>query len=180
MDISNWPMSKILQLPEDAFGTRFKIYAEKLVNAPGFFYVKSALALPEQFIIWELSLFLVATAIGSVSVRMAMGDRLPANPDEMTALQPLIPGFGEHGTFPGKVVVGSTGRYDFKRLKMPVVAVGRRLVIEVINATPTWGRAVVDLTISSIPKEIPDFYAGFPEDKFDEMIRLLRIGVKIR
>lgn len=169
-----------MQLPDDAFGTRFKIYVSNNQNVPGFSYAISALALPEQFIIWELSVFFVGTAAGEVKVRIAMGDRAPANPDEMTALQQLIPGFGELISSGRAVIVGSTGRYDFKRLKIPVVAVGRKIVIETVAWTPAFGRAVVDLTISSIPKEIPDFYAGFPEDKFDEMIRLLRIGVKIR
>ncbi len=65
-------------------------------------------------------------------------------------------------------------------MRLPVLAQGRKLVAQVIFLVPQEVHFSISLVFSSIPREIPDYYAGFPEEKFDEMIRLLRIGVKIR
>ena len=180
MDISNWPMEKIMQLPDSAFGTRFSIIMSASVIGPVTTVFTLSIALPDRCILHELSIGSTVQSSGLSSVltdcSLSLGGSLPASVTEFDLLEPLLTGI-EEKLFGSKIM---RPPLHLTRLHLPVLAQGRKVVLRVHVIPPFVSQLSVGLVFSSIPNEIPDFYAGFPEEKFDEMIRLLRIGVKIR
>ncbi len=54
MDIRNWPLSQIMQLPDAAFGRRWPVGLAYAFAGAGAEFDISEAALPERFVIWEV------------------------------------------------------------------------------------------------------------------------------
>lgn len=180
MDISKWPIEKIMQLPEACFGRKSVISFSPQYLFLGTSYLMSSLALADKAVLWEMSVFANGVSFpgGSASgaFSFAFGDKVPASAAEFDLMEPLIFGLNE---------VLSTTRVmrvpvEFHNMRYLVKPQGRKVVGYFQNASNDLMNFSANLVFSAVPREIPDFYAGFPEDKFDEMIRLMRIGVKFR
>jgi len=156
MNISQWPISKIMQLPDHCFGRRHLVSVTKLHIGASAGWDISELALPEIMVIWELILSSDGGENGLVLMRLALGDQLPTSVAQMTALEPLFNGFGLQGL--GPRTIRFTGRRDYtiRNLRMPVRTSGRRLVLENIPPPAETYMCSAGIVISSIPKEIPD------------------------
>ena len=180
MDISDWPMERIMQLPDHLFGPRWLV-GVGVITLFGTPQIRiSNAGLPERSVIWSVQCVAVPVTLNKVSMGFRLGNVLPGSVTEFNRLEPM---FGTMEIVPGArslftVPLGSA--IDYTRLRFPVMTGGRRLVVLFNSPDPEITDAQASILISSIPREIPDLYAGFPEEKFDEMIRLLRIGVKIR
>ena len=180
MDISNWPMSKIMQLPADAFGRRELVQMAVVLTSAAPKFVMSLTGLPDKMVIWEVIIAAGADAIVTIRVRLALGIRLPASTGEFEAMEKLFSNVLALDGVPGGFEAPGGSGLLITKVRFPVVVSGRRLIARVQRNQGLATSGVVLIAYSAIPTEIPDYYAGFPEEKFDEMIRLLRIGVKIR
>ena len=180
MDISNWSMERIMQLPADCFGRRWPIIFCDQVVASATKYESSKLALPDRCVIWGIDFATYTAAVSGLTGNMAyafkLGSEVVTTDAQFIALMDVFPGSPE-------IVDGVEilrGPNVLSDLKLCIPAQGKRLVLRAKNFFSSTLRYTITVVISSVPTEIPDLYAGFPEEKFDEMIRLLRIGVKIR
>lgn len=180
MDISNWPMENILQLPDSAFGMRYVVSIFRHSAVAGTSYDMSELSLPDRGVIFGFNFSSWTRDINTLTFRLGLGSQLPTSTDEFDKLDPLIPGFGRHGSDPRTFISQTPFDVELSRVKMPVHSARQKLIVETTIVGFAAHFLLVSVIVASIPKEIPDFYAGFPEDKFDEMIRLMRIGVKFR
>ncbi len=180
MDISNWPIEKIMQLPDECFGSRWPVLFSNPVGVRAVEYFLSELSLPDRCVLWGLQYMTfpdntdLYSAIGLYAFRL--GTQVVTTDSEFNALENLLPDVGE--LFGGVRIFRDM--LGFPSLRLPVNAQGRKVVLRIENRLLQTLNFSCALVFSGIPREIPDCYAGFPEEKFDEMIRLLRIGVKIR
>ena len=178
LDISKWPISRIMQLPDDCFGTKFPIiFSGSITSGPSKFFT-SELSLPDRSVLHSVEVMNISNTPGTVGGRIFLSLALSTNTvvtdAQFAALDNLLPGIDE-------IQAGARAfrcPISCRMMRIPVPAQGRKVVARVRFIPAQEVTFVICLVFSSIPAEIPDFYAGFPEDKLDEMIRLLRLGVK--
>jgi len=157
MNIQNWGIGRIMELPDWCFGRRFMVSCALDLAAATRAWDISEVALPEWCVIWEL--FIVGTGdFGKeISVRIALGDQLPAVVAVFDALDPLFMGLGVQGAEPRYLNVNGVRELSMRRLRMPVAANGRRLVIEGLTPEAKTGSLFVAIIVSGVPKEVPDW-----------------------
>lgn len=156
MDVRNWSMDQIMQLADSCFGTRYLVSAHANSAGGEAAWDISELGLPENCVIWEFAIWAPAVAPGAHFCRIALGDQLPTTVAEMDVLEPLFPGFGVQGAGPRDIRLLSNAVTRVNKLRMPIHAAGRRVIVEVDPAATTAWWAQLLLVVSSIPTEVPD------------------------
>ena len=157
MDISNWGVDRILSLPDCCFGPRFLVAVSHHSTSSSTFWHLSEIALPEKFVIWE---FYLITADRSTNVdyaRLAIGDTLPTSSAEMDAHEPLFSGLGFVGFRPRRIHLSVPAPIFFRKLRQPVSAGGRRIILEVSTGGSTTTDVLMGIVVSSFPKDIPEW-----------------------
>jgi len=122
-------------------------------NAPA--WDISELAFPEKAVIWEWGIWCQDQGVYMASVRLALGDQLPASAAMMNGLEPMIPGLGATGAEPRYITAMGFSGIRFNNVRIPLAAGGRRLVLEATGVpakTPVCGAGVV---VSGVPQEVP-------------------------
>lgn len=160
MNISDWPMSRIMQLPDEAFGRRFPIGIEARPAKFGRMWFISDLSLPEYTVFWELVIHSWFPEKSRFELRMALGDSVPTTQDEMTAFEPLFADFGDRSAIPKVFQSEGNMVYSLRRLRYPVRTSGRRLVVEMRNSAAEESMVGVMVVVSSIPKDIPSWFGS--------------------
>lgn len=157
MRIDNWGLGQIMQLPDNLFGRQFAVCCHVEADAGVRGWDISEVGLPERCVIWQFVIRGTFRRASADTVRVALGDQLPAAAAEMDRLEPLISGLGAQGAGPRVIALDAEGSVVDLRLRMAVAAMGRRLVVE-LNAAATDGSMVdVHLVVSGVPKEIPEW-----------------------
>ena len=157
MDIRRWGLHQVMQLPDECFGRRFMVSCNLQLFAATRAWDISEVALPEACVIWELYIESIGIYSEEITVRIALGDQLPAVVAVFNALDPLFMGFGAQGPEPRGLYIPVHGRIHINRLRMPVAAAGRRMVIEALTPEAVKGGIFVGIVVSGIPKEVPDW-----------------------
>ena len=161
MDVRNWPIGHIMQLPDHCFGQRFPVGVELIVGGGVTEWDMSEMCLPEKFVLWYVSIYWQAWSASSGStLRLALGDQLPTTTGMMDKLEPLLHGIGDQGMEPR--VLRSyqyTGHEGFPLRKL-YPSMGRHLIGEVVSAGGATSHVRVILTVSSLPTEVPDCILG--------------------
>ena len=156
MNIRDWPMNRIMQLPECCFGRRWLISVLPSATAPATGWDISEIPFPDKCVIWGFWAWFDRYGPQVDYIRLALGDQLPTTTAMMDALEPLFPGFGLQGAGPRAIPLTTYAIIHLTRLKMPVWAQGRRLVGEVQTTGTGEGAAQIVVVVSSIPTEVPD------------------------
>lgn len=156
MDIRDWPMGKIMQLPDHVFGPRYVIAATRKGSAgiPAFRMFRCAL--PEWTVIWEIHCGAITHATVRVSITLRLGDQTPVNQTVFAAMEPLMPCLECLNDNPSRIIVYPNGIWHVSRMKFPVHSMGRHIVSRHATDSGTALESTVALVISSIPKEVPD------------------------
>ena len=157
MNIQNWGIGQIMQLPDHLFGRRFLVSCSLDMLVASRDYDISEVALPELCVIWELHILATGTFNEFCRLRIALGDQLPAAVAVFNALDPLFMGLGLQGPEPRYTRVDIQRSKRLSRLRMPVAANGRRLVIEGETDEAVSCGVQVELVVSGVPKEVPDW-----------------------
>lgn len=157
MDISNWPLGKIMLLPDHAFGRRFIVSAEVRATGDETVWDISEIAFPEVCVLWQLVIRPYQCVSLAGGIRIALGDQLPTSTAMMDALEPLVPGLGIQGAEPRLISVAMMAGWLNIGMRFPIHVGGRRLVLEgsCADQKTTW--ASVHVLVSSVPKEVPDW-----------------------
>ena len=156
MNIRNWPMDRILMLPDNCLSRRFVVSCAIVTLGDETVWDISELALPDKAIVHELLLYGTGAFGKYVVTRLALGDQLPAATAEMDRLEPLFHGLGVQGAEPRGLTVGSPSTFRLNRLKMYVPAQGRRLVLEIAAVAGMVIQVCAAITVSTVPTEVPD------------------------
>jgi len=156
MDIRDWPLDKIMQLPDHYFGRRWPVGLQaELGDADPVFDICEA-SLSEVCVIWDLRFSVYGSLAASVEYSLAIGDQLPANDAQFNALEQVFPCVESRS---GRRSSYEQHRYEtfvFCSLRFPLRVSGRRFVGRFIRIIGGALGAQAIITVSSIPKEIPD------------------------
>ncbi len=155
MNISDWPLSRIMQLPDFCFGRRWlmSLTAVATTGAPAWDITE--LGLPELCVVWEFQLFIPRAGVLGHRWRLALGDVLPTSAAMFDVLEPLFPGFGIQGAEPRGIYQPYYTEFALRTLRYPIRAAGRRVIVELDPAGVGDSEVVISLVVSSIPKEVP-------------------------
>lgn len=155
MKIGNWGIGQVLELPDHLFGRRYLVSCSVVGGDGAAAWDIAEIAFPEKAVIWEVRAWSSSAGVDIGSIRLALGDQLPTSVAMVTALEPLLPGLGVQGADPRAINPGVDGGFDLNRIRIPIAASGRRLVLEVTGATGKTPLVTVGVIVSSVPKEIP-------------------------
>lgn len=169
-----------MQLPEECFGRRFSMLFSDSLGAGASDFFISTLSLPNRAILWEVWFFahdlLAPGGHGPGIMFLKLGEKLPADMTELDAMDDLLTGSHEF--------IGGSGSirppFHLTKLRLPVPAQGRNVVGRFLVAGAAALNFSAGLVFSSIPNEVPDSFGNRAMDQNDEMMRLLRLGVKFR
>jgi len=157
MNIRDWPMDQIMQLPDNLFGRRFGVFVALETESGVTEWDISELSLPNRCVIWELVYSPIKSPAYLETFRLAWGDQLPTTTAEMDLLEPAFHGLGLQGAEPRTITVDIDVLVHLDRLRMPVETAGRRLVLEAAPAADKSGKIQVGIVVSSVPTEVPDW-----------------------
>ena len=156
MNIRNWPIGKILQLPDHVFGARFPISIELTVGGGVTEYAISELSFPEKAVSWNVSIFWGLWSAAGSTLQLGIKDTIPVSPATISACEELLPGVGEANAGPNFLHgYQYSGHEDFP-LRMPVEGPARRLVGAAVSSGGATSNVRVVVTVSSVPGEVPD------------------------
>ena len=157
MRIDDWPINKIMQLPDWCFGIKYAVSVEAFAANDSFAYDISEIALPETMVIWQILIVPITFSAFTNYVRIGLAQNLPATEAEFMELQPLINGMGAQGPGPRQIQLNIYSAGQSIMLRQPVHTASRKLALLTYAAVDEncWVRVVI--IISSVPKEIPDW-----------------------
>ncbi len=177
MDIRNWSMDQIMQLPDHCFGRRFSIIFGKDLGGGGVEFFTSELALPDRVVLWEVYFHIVSDEGTTGFMLAAFSLGLSSVPVTASAafvpLEKILTGV-DNIAFSIPIV---NAPFHLTRLRLPVNSQGRRVVLYMDLNSSAHMRFSVGLVFSTIPNDVPDLYAGNITKKLDELIRLM--GFKV-
>ncbi len=155
MNISNWPIDKIMGLPDHCFGRREILQlAVDLADANPVYSISPA-GLPDRMVIWEVNAAARAVVASTIHAGLALGDVLPASDAEYDALELVFPNVissdGDRGEF--EVCVNSA--FIITMVRFPVVVSGRRLIGKFTRHQGNSTEGVIDVVYSALPSEVP-------------------------
>ncbi|MBA7684077.1 hypothetical protein ES703_92467 [subsurface metagenome] len=157
MDIRNWSMNRIMQLPDCCFGRRWPVgLSFGIRNADPVFDICEA-ALPEVCILWEVSLFVRGLLQTSAGFLLALGDQLPTTEAEFFACETVFSGIEAPEAHRGEIEFDSHSGPHIFHIRQPVATAGRRFVGRAIRVLGETAGVQAFIVISSIPTEVPDW-----------------------
>ncbi len=157
MDIRDWSLDKIMQLPDCCFGRRWPITLKATGIGPGPVFDISEAGLPEKCVIWELCIIGLADLNSYGTFGLRLGDVLPTTTAEFEAYEMLFKsGPGSTGAL-SEIGVSSMSSVNWNRLRLPILAAGRRLVLGIRAGILLAVATEVTIVVSSIPTEVPDW-----------------------
>lgn len=156
MDIREWPLSKIMQLPDHCFGERRLIAVGSGATGAGQWFFMCPDQLGNRFVIWSIAAHVQSSdAVKRYGLWLSLAQEVPANYDEFVELEPV---FNNYASTKFDVVgIRLTGSQTLfiGGLKHPVFANGRKICMFFFTGAETWDIGV-QLVISTIPNEVPD------------------------
>ncbi|MBA7612282.1 hypothetical protein ES703_19518 [subsurface metagenome] len=156
MNISQWSMNKILQLPDSCFGSRWPIGLSVVGHAVAPKFDIAEMALPERCVVWELAALYHVATLAMAEFELRLGDVLPASWAEFQGHELLFKGIRYLATATSLIYVTSMTSVNWQNFKMPVRASGRRVILGVNAGVATAGIVQAALTVSSVPTEVLD------------------------
>ncbi|MBA7562200.1 hypothetical protein ES708_03849 [subsurface metagenome] len=157
MNIRDWSLDRIMQLPDACFGQQWPIglAGQPLLDTPAFDI--SEAALPDTTVIWEVLTWTAHVPTVPVIIEIYLGDHLPATDAEFRAMEPLFSGVRDVNNRPSSFEANRNMFLAVSRIKMAAKAQGRRLVARFSTDNATAIDSHVILVVSSIPTEVPDW-----------------------
>lgn len=157
MDIRNWPINKVMQLPDWCFGRRWPVSVAVTLTGAAAVFDRSDPQLPDRFVVWEVVVMMPWTASCSIEVALATGIELPPNTATFDQLPLLMPHIRSIAGTPGAIDVNYLFLMSVVKVRIPVENSGGHLIGRFIRTVGSsiGGQAII--TISAIPKEGPDW-----------------------
>lgn len=157
MDISNWNMNQIMQLPDHVFGAQQCVGEYIGSNADEFVYFKISDSLPDWFVVWSILVEAEkAAATTWVNLTLRLGDS-DTVPDDIRALDRLF----EYKSSPEQLYefhLPAVGLKHITGLRHLVNGKGRHIVGGLKMRSETGPvESMVSVFITPIPQEAPDW-----------------------
>ena len=156
MDIRNWSLDQIMQLPDNCFGRRWPIFLTLQGAAASPRFALSPQGLPDRCVIWELEMAMAHTALITGELWLRLADAVPGNWAEFTAKDLLLPRPGTDGVVNESYYTASNVYIGYHSLRMPVESQGRRIILGINNGILVNVQLQVCVVVSAVPKGVPD------------------------
>lgn len=157
MDIQNWGLGRIMQLPDCCFGRRWVVSCDVGGFGEVDLFDISEAALPESMVVWQLLMEARFTSAFLMYARIGLGDQLAGTEAEFMRFEPLLRGFGQQGAGPRRIYFYLYGASTSLFMRMPVQTGGRRLCLMGHGVSDAHIRVRVSIVVSGVPKEVPDW-----------------------
>lgn len=158
MNISSWPLGKIMQLPDHCFGERYPISCNINTASAANLFTRSPLAFPDRCVIWSFFLYGISSNSTLNTVRFRLGDHVPTTEAQFVAFQSFLAG----GALPFDSAEGYEMSFSLTLQSIPMkkllITSGKRLVMHVENSGAVAKQVLGGVVISRIPTEIPDCF----------------------
>lgn len=156
MDVRNWPMDRIMQLPDHCFGTRFPVTLFYFGGVTIGSFDISLMGLPDKCVLWEINMIGFGTPVTNYwTLSMKLGDHIPATVPEFNALTNLHPSLGADVTGDRTFIMPDNQNFSIRRIKIPIEAQGRR-VVAMFRTSIDDNDLTCVLIFSNMPTEVPD------------------------
>lgn len=156
MDVSQWGLGDIMQLPDCCFGRRWPIAVTLNLDTGARDYVISDTGLPEVGVIWAAWLTGGGLTFGTQSAVLRLGDELPATAAAFGLLEPLFRGIEGLAEVRSEIWGSAMGVGVVIPMRLPVASGGRRLVCELFNPGTQYSRVQAGIVVSGVPRGVPD------------------------
>jgi len=157
MNIDNWPMDRIMRLPDWCFGRRWWV-GEYMGSANGTVHYRLGQEeLPDKFVLWGLLIFCRApSCLEAMRLTIRLGDHTPANMDDANTMERLLKGISIQ-TIGYELYPESNGVTWINCERQLIESAGRKLAIVSNGDQAIAYEMTVGVLISSLPKEVPDW-----------------------
>ena len=156
MDIRDWSLDKIMQLPDCCFGRRWLVSCAEYSVADTDVFAIVKTGVPDRAVIWELCVSVYFSMTMSVIIEFAWADTLPTTGAQWSALQKMFPCQGVQDGVDFNLFGGAGGDLVFRRLKVVSPASSLKPCVRIDGLTTPVKGVCASLIVSSIPKEVPD------------------------
>ena len=156
MDIRNWGLDQVMQLPDHCFGAKrvIAMCGEGKISAPAYDICETGLG--ERAVVWGVSVWHLEGAVVVGFVMFKLGDQLPATLAEFNALEDIFPEMACVAGYRSILTcTGYSGR-QFIPMRRLYHTAGRRIVMALGLVGLTDGIVDGALLVSSVPREVPD------------------------
>lgn len=157
MRIDNWPLDRIMRLPDWCFGRRWWV-GEYMGSTQGRAYYRIGdEELPDKFVVWGVLISARSpVCLEALRLTMRLGTILPAAPAEVNGMDRIFEGISIH-TITYEFYVNQNGVTWINCERIIHESGGRRLVL-ISNGDQTIAyEMTAGMLISSMPKEVPDW-----------------------
>jgi hypothetical protein len=156
MNIKDWPLDQVMQLPDHVFGRRFPLVFKGQVGSGAAEFAMSGLSLPDRAVLWEVDILGSTTsAQGARSVYgagFAFATKLPTSTAEFAALPQFLPG--------SDILASGVPVFflptHMHNIRFPVAAMGQNVAVMAQNIGTLTINWIVTTIWSGIPNEVPD------------------------
>lgn len=157
MNIANWPVNKIMELPDHCFGRREVLQLAVDLAGAGAVYAINPAGLPDKMVIWEVIAAARAATTVTIHAGLALGDQLPASDAEYNLLELVFPNVISSDADRGEFEVSSDNSFNLMMVRFPVVVSGRRLIAKFVRHQGIATEGVITVVYSSFPSEVPEW-----------------------
>jgi hypothetical protein len=162
VNIENWKIDRIMQLPDCCFGRKFPIFVTTGIATTAWVVDISEVGFPDPCVIWQVVVGTSSVGPLDVSLRLGLGQSLPANDNVFSTIEPFLHGMGVQGIEPRTWHACYIPGILCIDLKIAMNTGGKKLCMCSVASAAVQYRVNVVVIVSSIPKEIPDSVAlGF-------------------
>jgi len=157
MNIDNWPLDRIMRLPDWCFGRRWWVGHTLGIGTGLGSYAISDEQLPDKFVVWGIYVStLCANCLQALQLTMRLGDHLPADLADAITMERLMKGVAI-ATTNFELKVEQNGVTWIHAERMIVESAGRRLCFAATGDGTIEYEITAGVLISALPREVPDW-----------------------
>ena len=163
MRIDNWPLDRIMRLPDWCFGRRYwtGLYTGGAVGAIN--YAIAEEELPDKFVVWGLMIACrTPVAIMAIRLTIRLGDVQPTDIAHAQTFERLFKGISSQG-IAYEFYPNPNGIVWVPAERQLVESKGRRLALVSFGDEANTYEMTVGVLISALPKEVPDWLSSGQE-----------------
>lgn len=157
MRIDDWPMDRIMRLPDWCFGRRWFVGAYQGGTLGVIHLNMTEEELPDKFVVWgALFCCMSPSCLQALRCTIRLGSRIPVNVAEAMGLDRVFKGVSSH-TILYEFFAPQNGIMWVPAERVLIESAGRRIVIVTNGDQAIDYEATVGIQISALPKEVPDW-----------------------
>lgn len=157
IDIRNWPIDQIMQLPDEAFGQKWQIITNEQVAGGATDVWMASEKVPDTIVLWEIRVHGIRTSIPAGGFKFAIADQIPADEDAFDLGERIFKGSLDNTVEEGMINYGNPDSALVIPMRKHVVMGGKRFTVWFKNTAGNVNETTVMFLISSIPRSLGEW-----------------------